>query len=98
MLVVWHMQSHHCIKSFEDLALLHNIGCVIPGSNSFVFFLIFFFLLFDPFPKTATMSGSAAFLTNINEAAGANLKKTTTAEKNHLPSKEDIEAEKKGSS
>jgi len=50
MLVVWHMQSHHCIKSFEDLALLHNIGCVIPGSNSFVFYFIFFFFP-TPSPK-----------------------------------------------
>jgi hypothetical protein len=39
------------------------------------------------------MSGSAPFLTDIEK--GKDLKKTNTNEKNHLPTKEEIEAEKK---
>jgi hypothetical protein len=40
------------------------------------------------------MSGQPAFLNDIEK--GKDLKKTTTAEKNKLPTKEDIENEKKG--
>jgi hypothetical protein len=42
------------------------------------------------------MSGSPAFLGELDKHK--DLKKVTTAEKNVLPTKEEIEAEKKGSS
>jgi len=43
--------------------------------------------------SSTIMSGQPAFLNDIEK--GKDLKKTTTAEKNKLPTKEDIEHEKK---